>query len=85
VNTTELGLGFGSAFFRKLAVMGDVRSSSTLDFKAHRLVAVEIGAIYGVRNEIWYIRTGRSLVSYNGTHTFFAFGMKILIDTARKP
>jgi hypothetical protein len=85
VNTTELGLGFGSAFFRKLAVMGDVRSSSTLDLKARWLISADIGAIYGVRKEIWYVRTGHSLFSDDGTHTFFAFGMKVLIDTARKP
>jgi hypothetical protein len=84
-NTTDLGLGLGRGLFRKLAIMGDVRSSSTSDFKERRLVSANIGAMYGVRNAILYIRTGHSLFSDNGAHAFFALGTKVLIDTANKP
>jgi hypothetical protein len=77
----DLGFGAGRAFFRKLAVMGEVFSSSTLRFDQERLVSTSAGVIYGVRNAIWYARVGHSLVSDDGRHTFVAFGMKVLIDT----
>jgi hypothetical protein len=79
--TTELGYGIGRAFYRKLAVMGDIRSSSTANFRKDRLLSTGAGFIYGVRKAIWYGRVGHSLFSDDGRHVFLAFGMKVLIDT----
>jgi len=84
-NMTAVELGIGRGLFRKLAVMGDVDSSSTLDFKEDRLVSANLGALYEVRSAILYIRTGHSLFSDEGAHAFFVFGTKVLIDAAKKP
>jgi hypothetical protein len=83
-NTEELGIGVGRAFFRKTAVMAELRSSSTVDFKEDRTVSTNIGVIYGVRRAIWYARAGHTLISNDGPHAFFAIGMKVLVDTKRK-
>ena len=82
--TAELGFGMGRAFFRKLAVMGELRTQSTTDFKHDRLVSANAGFIYGVRKAIWYARVGHSLFSDDGRHAFVGFGMKVLIDTEEK-
>jgi len=76
---TEFGLGVGRAFYRKLAVMVDVRESSSLDFRRDRAVWANVGAIYGVRKTIWYARLGRTFVSEEGPRTFVGFGIKLLI------
>jgi hypothetical protein len=81
-STTELGFGIGRAFFRKLAVMGDVHTSSSTNFRHDRLLAADAGFIYGVRKAIWYSRIGHSLFSDDGRHAFVSFGVKVLIDTA---
>lgn len=80
-STTQLGFGIGRAFFRKLAVMGEIRTSSTTDFKHDRLLSTNAGIIYGVKNAIWYGRIGHSLFSEDGRHAFVTFGIKFLIDT----
>src|SRR4029453_3282740 len=80
-STTELGFGIGRPFFRKLAVMADVHTSSTVDFRRDRLISADAGFIYGVRTAIWYGRLGHSLFSDDAPHMFMAFGMKVLIDT----
>jgi hypothetical protein len=80
-STTELGFGMGRAFFRKLAVMGDIRTSSTTNFKHDRLLSADAGFIYGVRKTIWYSGIGHSLFSDDGRHAFVSFGVKVLIDT----
>ena len=79
--TGELSVGAGRAFFRKLAVMGDLHGESTFDFKRDRQLSINGGVIYGVRKAIWYARLGHTLLSDEGPHTFFAVGMKLLIDT----
>jgi hypothetical protein len=79
-STTELGLGIGRAFFRKLAVMGEIRTSSTTDFKHDRLLSTNTGIIYGLRNAIWYGGIGHSFLSDDGRHAFVTFGVKVLID-----
>ena len=78
--TGELSVGAGRAFFRKLAVMGDLHGQSAFDFKRDRRISIDGGMIYGVRKTIWYVRLGHTLLSDEGQHTFFAVGMKILID-----
>jgi len=77
----ELSVGAGRAFFRKLAVMGDLHGESAFDFKRDRRLSIDGGVIYGVRKAIWYARLGHTLLSDEGPHTFFAVGMKFLIDT----
>jgi hypothetical protein len=79
--TADIGAGIGRAFFRKLAVMAEVRTSSSIDFSSDRLVSTSLGFIYGVRKSIWYARVGHSLFSDDGRHLFLGFGMKVLIDT----
>jgi hypothetical protein len=79
--TAELGFGMGRAFFRKLALMGELRTESTTDFKHDRLVSANAGFIYGVRKAIWYARVGHSLFSDDGGHAFVGFGMKVMVDT----
>jgi hypothetical protein len=81
--TTDLGVGIGRAFFPKLAVMGDLRTSSTTDFKRDRLIALTAGVIYGVRKSIWYGRVGHSVFSDDGRHVFLAFGLKVLFDSGK--
>jgi hypothetical protein len=80
-STTELGFGIGCAFFRKLAIMADIHTSSTTNFKRDRLALVDAGFIYGVRKAIWYSRVGHSVFSDDGHHAFVAFGVKVLVDT----
>jgi hypothetical protein len=80
-STAELGFGVGRAFFRKLAIMGEVHTSSTTNFKHDRLVLADAGFIYGVRKAIWYSRIGHSVFSDDGRHAFVSFGIKVLIDT----
>jgi hypothetical protein len=79
--TTELGFGLGRAFFRKLAIMGEIYTSSTTDFRRDRLIEANAGVIYGVRKAIWYARVGHSILSDDGRHAFVGFGLKVLIDT----
>lgn len=79
--TTELGFGVGRAFFRKLAIMGEIHTSSTTNFRHDRLVLADAGFIYGVRKAIWYSRIGHSVFSDDGRHAFVSFGIKVLIDT----
>jgi hypothetical protein len=81
-STAELGFGVGRAFFRKLAVMGDLHTSSSTNFKHDRQLAADAGFIYGVRKAIWYSRIGHSLFSDDGRHAFVSFGVKVLIDPA---
>jgi hypothetical protein len=71
------GGGLGRALTRKLALMGDVTMESAFDGKADRLLAVDIGIIYGVRHVPVYARLGHSLFSDDGAHTYFAVGIKI--------
>jgi len=77
----ELGFGVGRAMFRKLAVMADLHSESSLDFKNDREVSLNGGVIYGIRKAIYYARLGHTLTSDDGRHTFFSFGIKVLVDT----
>jgi hypothetical protein len=79
--TVDVGFGLGRAFLRKLAVMGEVRTSSSMDFRKDRLVSTEVGFIYGVRKSIWYARVGHSLFSDDGPHTYLGFGVKVMLDT----
>jgi len=80
----NLSVGVGRAFFRKLALMGEIHSSSAKSLSEDRLVSANAGFIYGVRRAIWYGRVGHSIFSDAGPHAFVAFGMKVLIDTARR-
>jgi hypothetical protein len=80
----QLSMSMGRAFYPKLAVMGEIYSSSATNFRDDRLVSANAGIIYGVRKSIWYARIGHSLFSDDGPHTFLAFGMKVLFDTEHK-
>jgi hypothetical protein len=64
--TADLGAGVGRAFFRKLAVMADLRTSCSVDFRRDRLLSTSLGFIYGVRKSIWYASVGHSLFSDDG-------------------
>jgi hypothetical protein len=76
--TTDIGFGIGRAIFRKFALMGDIRGSSTLDLKRDRTISVNAGFMYGVRKTIWYARAGHSILSDDGKHAFFNVGIKVI-------
>jgi hypothetical protein len=78
--TTDIGFGAGRALFRKYAIMGDIRGSSTLDLKRDRAVSMDAGFVYGVRKTIWYARAGHSIFSDDGRHLFFNVGLKVIIS-----
>jgi hypothetical protein len=81
----ELGVAFGRAFTRKVAVMIELRTSSSVDFRRDRLVFVNAGLIHGVRNIIVYANLGHSLFSDDGFgHTYAGIGMKLLVDPKKK-
>ena len=63
--------------------MGDLRTSSTPDFKRDRLISASAGFIYGVRKSIWYARVGHSLFSDDGRHMFLGCGMKVMLDPGK--
>lgn len=77
--SAEFGFGAGRALTRKVALMLDFRSESTLDFADSRTLSVDAGVIHGVRNVIVYARLGRTLLSDDGPHTYLAVGMKIIL------
>ena len=81
----EFGVGVGRAFWRKVAVMGEVRGESTFDFKRDRIVSASAGLIYGVRNAISYARVGHSLFADDGRHVFVAVGLKVFIEPRQTP
>jgi hypothetical protein len=82
---SEFGVAFGRAFTRKVAVMVELRTASSLDFKSDRLVFVNAGVIHGVRNIIVYGNLGHSLYSDEGFgHTYAGIGIKVLIDPKKK-
>jgi len=83
---TELGAAIGRAFTRKVAGMIELRTEESANFKADRLVFVNAGFIHGVRNIIVYANVGHSLFADDGFgHTYAGAGMKVLIDTKKKP
>jgi hypothetical protein len=60
--------------------MAEIRSESSLDFRSHRLVAVDAGLIRGIRNIVIYVRFGHSLLSDDEVgHTYLGAGLKLLI------
>ena len=70
-SSAEMGIGAGRAFFRKLAVMGEIHTSSTINFSSDRLISANAGFIYGVRKSIWYTRVGhrdRKSTRLNSSH-----------------
>jgi ribosomal protein S14 len=78
--TMDIGFGIGRAIFRKFALMGDIRGSSTLDVKRDRMISANAGFIYGVRKAIWYVRAGHSISSDDGRHVFFGVGIKMIVS-----
>jgi hypothetical protein len=76
----NLAFGAGRPFFRKLAIMGDLSSTSNVGFRHDRLIAADAGFIYGVRKAIWYGRLGHSVFSDDGPHAYAGFGMKVLFN-----
>jgi hypothetical protein len=82
---TELGAAIGRAFTRKVATMIELRTESSVDFKKDRLVFVNAGLVHGVRQIIFYMNLGHSLLADDGSsHTYLGAGMKVLIDTKKK-
>jgi hypothetical protein len=82
---SELGVGFGRAFTRKVAVMIELRSESSVNFKRDRLVFVNAGVIHGVRNIIVYAHLGHSVFSDDGVgHTYAGIGMKLQVTPKKK-
>jgi len=83
--TTELGAAVGRALTRKDAVMVELRTDSTLNFRQDRLVFVNAGLIHGVRHIVTYASIGRSVVSSDGTvHLYGGVGIKVQIDTKKR-
>jgi hypothetical protein len=74
-----LGVGIGRALTRKFAAMADIRAESPFDFNNDRIVDLNIGVIYGVRNVPVYAKVGHSLHSDDGGHTYVAFGGKVIL------
>jgi hypothetical protein len=84
-STTTLGVGFGRAFTRKVAVMMEVRNESSLNFENNHLIFLNVGLIHGVRNAIVYAHLGHSLYSDEGFgHTYIGAGMKIMLNQRRQ-
>jgi hypothetical protein len=83
-STVDFSAGMGRAFWPKLAVMGEIYTSSATNLRDDRMVSMNAGVIYGVRKSIWYARIGHSLFSDDGPHTFLAVGIKVLLDTEHK-
>jgi hypothetical protein len=82
---SEFGVAFGRAFTRKVAVMIELRTESSLDFKSDRLVFVNAGVIRGVRNVIAYANLGHSVFSDDGFgHTYAGVGIKMVLDPLKK-
>ena len=66
--------------------MIELRTEESANFKADRLVFVNAGFIHGVRNIIVYANVGHSVFADDGFgHTYAGAGMKVLIDTKKKP
>lgn len=74
--TATFSVGAGLALTRKLALMGEIRTESSLDSHRHRLVAVNVGLIRGIRHIVVYMRVGRSLLSDDElSHTYLGAGL----------
>jgi len=78
--TADFGLGAGRAILRKLAVMGGVQASSSIDLTHNRNASAHAGFIYGVRKAIWYASIGHSIASDDGRHLLFGAGIKLIIE-----
>jgi hypothetical protein len=82
---TKFGAGFGRALTRKVAAMIELRTESNLTFQSDRLLYFDVGVIHGVRNLVVYGNVGHSLFADDGVaHTYAGFGVKMMIDPARK-
>ena len=82
---STFGGGFGRALTRKVAAMIELRTESSLAFQSDRLVYIDVGLIHGVRNIVVYGNVGHSLFADDGvSHTYAGFGMKLMIDPAKK-
>jgi hypothetical protein len=82
--TGTFGLGFGRAIWRKVAVMGEVRGESTFDFVRDRMLSASAGIMYGQQTTVWYARLGHSLFADDGSHVFFAAGVKLIIKPRQR-
>jgi hypothetical protein len=81
---STVGAGLGRALTRKVAGMFELRTDSTLAFKEDRLVYVNGGVIYGVRNAVVYASVGHSLFADDGPHRYAGIGLKLLVDPPKK-
>ncbi len=82
--TSDFGIAFGRAVTRKDAVMFELRTESSLNFRSDGLVFLNAGYIHGVRHIVVYGNAGRSLFAENGlAHTYAGIGIKLQVHTAR--
>ena len=86
-NTATLSAGVGLPVTRKVAVMAEVHSDSSVDLAHDRLLIVNVGLMRAVgQADVLYANVGHTLVSDDGlAHTYAGAGLKLLIkpDAAR--
>lgn len=80
-NTATLSAGVGLPVTRKVAVMAEVHSDSSVDLAHDRLLIVNVGLMRAVgQANVLYANVGHTLVSDDGlAHTYAGAGLKLLI------
>jgi hypothetical protein len=80
--TGTLASGLGRAITRYVAVMGEARFTSTIDFKRERLVVLNLGLMRRIRdNVVLYANVGHTIFSDDGFgHTYVGIGVKFIIS-----
>jgi endonuclease/exonuclease/phosphatase family metal-dependent hydrolase len=79
---TSFGVGMGRPLTRKDAVMVELGSESSLNFKHDRLLFINGGYIHGIHRIVFYLNIGHSLFADGGIgHTYFGGGIKLQPQT----
>ena len=79
--TGTLGFGFGRAITRHTAAMAEIRFTSTFDLQRERLLVVNSGLMYRIRDNVaLYANVGRNVFSDEGIrHIYVGVGVKFLL------
>jgi hypothetical protein len=78
--TGTLGVGLGRALTRHLAVMAEIRATSTFDLSRERLLLLNFGVMRRLRDDLTlYAKVGRGILSDEGfAHTYLGVGVKFV-------